>query len=218
MVSHEFQEGSVMTTGALAVADQRNNQHAPELFAQGLLAHRRALGAYARMLTREAAAADDLLQDTWERALRCAHQFQPGTSLIAWLRRIMKNLFTDRCRSHTRFVGFEDQENMDRLMIGSERPEPARLDYRQFVTLDDIQVALDHLETSLKEVFVLAYIRRLPYQTIAASIGVPVTTVGTRLWRARGRIRDHLEQTAAAGGFAERGSVSALSVDVDAVA
>lgn len=161
-----------------------------------LLVHRRALATYARMLAREPAAADDLLQDTWERALRCAHQFRPGTSLAAWLRRIMKNLFTDKCRAPIRFVPVNDQDTFDRLMAEDRCEEASEPDYRQFITTDDIGSALECLETSLREVFVLACMRGLSYQAIATTIGIPVATVGTRLWRARARIRTELARTA----------------------
>src|SRR5712671_2464572 len=84
-------------------------------FGAMLLSRSRTLRAYANMLTGNRAAADDLLQDTFERALRGAAQFRAGSNLTAWLRRIMRNLFTDRCRQGTRFVSMTNTDLADRF-------------------------------------------------------------------------------------------------------
>jgi RNA polymerase sigma-70 factor (ECF subfamily) len=170
----------------------------PEGFAAAVLGHRPALIAFANLLTHDRVAADDLFQDTFERALRCAWQFRPGSNLPAWLRRIMRNLFTDRCRCKTRFVSIEDQDAADHLMFDVAAVEPAEPDYRQFVTLSDIELALDSIGRPLRDVFILAYLKRLPYQTIAARLDIPLSTVGSRLWRARAHVRGRLAQTAQA--------------------
>jgi RNA polymerase sigma-70 factor, ECF subfamily len=167
-----------------------------ESFAAEVLCHRRGLITYAHSLTRDRVAADDLLQDTFERAFRCAWQFQEGTKLAAWLRRIMRNLFTDSCRLKTRFISIEDQDAADRLLFEADTQETPAVDYRQFVTLDDIESALLSIDRSLKDIFVRAHLKRQTYQTIAVELGIPVSTVGTRLWRARARLRGRLAEAA----------------------
>jgi RNA polymerase sigma-70 factor, ECF subfamily len=170
-------------------------------FAALLLAHRRSLLAYANMLSGDRAAADDLVQDTFERALRAGARFQAGTNLPAWLRRIMKNLFTDRCRERRRFVDIDDSDLMSLPgnnavnNIDDDHPTEALLGR---VTLDDVRSALADIAAPLREVFVLAHLQRRNYQSIAEMLQIPVSTVGTRLWRARVRLREVLTERIAA--------------------
>src|SRR5258708_11785035 len=163
-----------------------------------LLSRSRTLRGYANMLTGNRAAADDLLQDTFERALRGAAQLRAGSNLTAWLRRIMRNLFTDRCRQGTRFVSMTNTDLADRFADERE-PEPDQrepFDIREFLTIADIKAALATIDRSLREIFELAHLKRLSYQTISAELGIPVSTVGTRLWRAPGRPGPPLGQSA----------------------
>ncbi|MES1209119.1 MAG: sigma factor, partial [Pseudomonadota bacterium] len=75
-----------------------------------VMAQHRRLFTYAKMLLGDESAAEDLVQDTLERALRASHRFRAGTNAGAWLTRIMKNLFTDRYRHKIaiREVSFEN--------------------------------------------------------------------------------------------------------------
>jgi RNA polymerase sigma-70 factor (ECF subfamily) len=187
-----------MTCATIETADHPVKRPVPveEGFAAAVLCHRRALMSYAYTLTRDSGTADDLLQDTFERAFRCAWQFQHGTKLGAWLRRIMRNLFTDACRVRSRFISIEDQDAADHLMLKADTQETPEVDYRQFVTIGDIEKALLSIDRSLKDIFERAHLQRQTYQTIAADLGIPVSTVGTRLWRARASLRGRLEEAA----------------------
>jgi RNA polymerase sigma-70 factor, ECF subfamily len=164
-------------------------------FGAMLIDRSRTLRAYANMLTGNRAAADDLLQDTFERALRGAAQFRAGSNLTAWLRRIMRNLFTDRCRQGTRFLSMSDANLADRL-ADEATAEPRDLEesdlLREFLTTADVKAALTTIDQPLRDIFVRAHLKRQSYQTIAVSLGIPVSTVGTRLWRARARLRTAL--------------------------
>jgi RNA polymerase sigma-70 factor (ECF subfamily) len=142
-------------------------------------------------LARDSALADDLVQDTLERALRAASQFRMGTSLRAWLLRIMRNLFTDGCRksAHLQRLG---PEVADALPAEDARGATL-LDY---VTTAAVHAALATMTPFHREIFVMAYMERLPYHAIARRLRIPVSTVGTRLWRAKGRVRRILEQSA----------------------
>jgi RNA polymerase sigma-70 factor, ECF subfamily len=160
-------------------------------FGAQLISRVRALRAYANMLTGNRAAADDLMQDTFERALRGAEQFRSGSNLTAWLRRIMRNLFTDRCRQGTRFISMTHSDLAERFTDESQ-PDPADRadrDVREFLTAADVKAALGAIDRPLREIFVLAHLKRQSYQAISAELGIPVSTVGTRLWRARARLR-----------------------------
>ena len=179
---------------AVTTADNRD-----QAFGALLLSQRRSLLAYANMLSGDRTVADDLVQDTFERALRAGARFQPGSNLSAWLRRILKNLFTDRCREKRRFVDIDETDVLNVAATGdtgaAEEPAAALLGR---VTLDDVRSALDDIAAPLREVFVLAHLQRRNYQSIAATLQIPVSTVGTRLWRARVRLREVLTGRCAA--------------------
>ena len=165
-----------------------------ESFGALLLAQRRSLLAYANMMSGDRSVADDLVQDTLERALRAGARFQAGSNMSAWLRRILKNLFTDRCRERRRFVDIDSDDGMGLAATPEhdEAAEGATAALLGRVTLDDVQSALADIAPTLREVFVLAHLQRRNYQSIAATLRIPVSTVGTRLWRARVRLREVL--------------------------
>lgn len=199
-----------MTTEASVVfSEERPAPRAPAgdpvPFGALLIGRARTLRAYANMLTGNRAAADDLLQDTFERALRGSAQFRAGSNLTAWLRRIMRNLFTDRCRQGTRFVSMTGSDLAERfpdenLLDPSDDDDD---DLREFLSMDDVKAALAAIERPLREIFVLAHLKRQSYQTISAELGIPVSTVGTRLWRARARLRVALVNAGPAFGEGE---------------
>lgn len=200
-----------MTTVATAVFVETEAEDTPQAICGGappfgalLVARTRTLRAYANMLTGDRATAEDLIQDTFERALRGARQFRAGSNLTAWLRRIMRNLFTDRCRQGTRFVSMSGSDLADRFP-DDRVPDPeadGEIDAREFLTTDDVQAALGAIDRSLREIFVMAHLQRQSYQSIAVTLGIPVSTVGTRLWRARARLRKELIRIAPAPGGA----------------
>lgn len=186
-----FALGGRREGGALAYRG-RVSDGAP--FGAQLIVRVRALRAYANMLTGNRAAADDLVQDTFERALRGASQFRVGSNLTAWLRRIMRNLFTDRCRQGTRFVSMTISDLADRFIDESHRDpdDGVDRDLREFLTTAHVKAALGAIDEPLREIFVLAHLKQQSYQSIATELGIPVSTVGTRLWRARARLRTAL--------------------------
>jgi RNA polymerase sigma-70 factor (ECF subfamily) len=141
-------------------------------------------------LTRNAADAQDLLQDTLERGLRKGERFTYG-SLRAWLMHIMRNLFIDRCRSRR-----TAQANVDLLSLADESP-PAPLPAWATVTDAELEAAVAALDPSARSVVVLREREGLSYAEIAQRLSIPPATVGTRLLRARRRLRELLEPTSA---------------------
>ena len=152
----------------------------------------------ATRLTRNPADAKDLVQDTIERGLRNRHRFSYG-SLGLWLTRVMHNLFIDRCR----------RKRLDPL--SKDTPDPAiagDADFGQDVPIwtqvsdEMLQQAIDALDPPSREVFLRHEVDHWPYARIAAALGIAVPTVGTRLHRARRKIRLTLMQSfnRAAGG------------------
>jgi RNA polymerase sigma-70 factor, ECF subfamily len=150
-------------------------------FRQGVEAAIPALRRYARALTREADAADDLVQDTLIRALRSEHLFHSG-DVRRWLYTILTNLNRNRLRSLSRrpvALPIEDVEPAD--MAGPDTG--AR----------DIGRALATLSEDQRAALLLVVLEGLSYREIADVQGVPIGTVMSRLARARAQIKSYLD-------------------------
>src|SRR3954470_19152757 len=113
-------------------------------FAQEALTHLDSLYGTALRLTRRAQDAEDLVQDTYLKAFRAAHQFERGTNLKAWLFTILHNTYRNMRRHDGRNPVEVDSEAVERAPEGPSEPSPEQLLTRQ--TLDaDLQAALDAL-------------------------------------------------------------------------
>jgi RNA polymerase sigma-70 factor, ECF subfamily len=141
----------------------------------------------ARRLIRNPSDAADLVQDTVEKALRCWRRFRPGSRIRAWLLTIMTNLFLDRCRRRNREVALEIDPEQPSLEL-DEPPSWSRLSEEQ------VRRAVAALEPAMREVYQLRVVQQLAYQAMSERLGIPVATVGTRLNRARLKLRALLER------------------------
>jgi RNA polymerase sigma-70 factor, ECF subfamily len=151
-----------------------------------------ALFARAMRLVRSRPDAWDLVQDTYERALRGRATFQPGTNLRLWLMTIMYNLFLDRCRKQAReprVCMVEEEE------IAS--PEPDAPEAWEEISSQQVKDALADLERPFREVYELRLVENCSYDEIADRLTIPRSTVGTRLMRARHKLRRTLLKQAA---------------------
>jgi RNA polymerase sigma-70 factor, ECF subfamily len=142
----------------------------------------------ARRLCEDNGEVHDLLQDTFERA--CRRGIPQGIHCTrAWLTRIMHRLFLDRCRAAARHP--RPQELGDDLGIASFEqgvPEPPW----KRITIEDIRQSLAQIEPVYREVYVLRAFEDLSYEEIARRLSIERITVGTRLSRARKRLREVL--------------------------
>jgi RNA polymerase sigma-70 factor, ECF subfamily len=132
--------------------------------------------------------ADDLIQNTLERALKRQDTFQPNTNLVAWLRRIMSNLVVDSWRHQNRYprCALDLQEPV--------APDPEPPAAWEDLSSADLRAAIAELKPAFRDVFEL-YCRGLPYNEIARRLGIPMGTVGTRLLRGRSQLRVRLGET-----------------------
>jgi RNA polymerase sigma-70 factor (ECF subfamily) len=133
----------------------------------------------------------DLVQDTFEHALRGYARFQPGTNLRVWLMTIMHHLFIDRCRRQAREPNpapIDDQEIAN--------PEPLSPRPWEAITDEQIAAALADLETPFREVYELRLFGNCSYDEIAERLTIPRSTVGTRLLRARQKLKTLLAREA----------------------
>jgi RNA polymerase sigma-70 factor, ECF subfamily len=139
------------------------------------------LRRYARALTGERSAADDLVQDTLERALTRFHLWRHGSDLRAWLFTIMHNLYVNQARSQA-LRRHESLETEPEAMAMSA-PEPNWLEIR------DLDGALARLPDEQRTVLLLIGLEQFTYDEAARILGVPIGTVMSRLSRGRERLR-----------------------------
>ena len=165
----------------------------PSYPTQGLAVHIPDLRRYARSLTGDAWAADDLVQDTLERACARWRLWTAGSDLRAWLFTLMHNLFVDGARRALRQQG----QRVDVADAAQELAAPAA-DIDQAL---DLQRCLLRLPDEQREVLLLVSLQDLSYEDVARITGVPLGTVMSRLSRARSRLRELMEgrQPPAAG-------------------
>ena len=153
----------------------------------------KALYARAMRLVRAPSDAWDLVQDTYERALRGQSGFQPGTNLRQWLMTIMYNLFLDRCRRLAREPRALAIEEHEVASPDPEAPEPW-----ESISHEQVTAALAGLERPFREVYELRLAENCSYDEIATRLTIPRSTVGTRLMRARHKLRETLLKEGAA--------------------
>jgi RNA polymerase sigma-70 factor (ECF subfamily) len=144
-----------------------------------LIEHLPRLRRYARALTGDPGRADDLVQDTLERALAKLDLWQPGSDLRAWLFTLMHNLFVNQLRARR-----PQEAAMD---DGFEAPVSGG--QLEALAVRDIQVALSRLPEEQREVLLLVALEQFAYAEAAQVLGVPVGTVMSRLGRAREKMR-----------------------------
>jgi RNA polymerase sigma-70 factor (ECF subfamily) len=152
--------------------------------------HRAALQAMAQRLCGNPTDAADLLQDTLEKGLKNFHRYQPGTNGRAWLITILHRLFLDRCRARAREARAEvtAEEVGDRVPAPEPEPAPAWA----AVDAARLREAVGQLNDDLRAVYQLHAIERRPYSEVAERLRLNKATVGTRLLRARRRLKELL--------------------------
>lgn len=140
------------------------------------------LRRYARALTRDAAAADDLVQDCLTRALGKLHLWQRGTDLRAWLFTILHNQYVNYVRRSVRegaAVGLSDTE-----------PQLTRAPHQGHrLELRDLERAIAKLPEEQRSAILLVGLEGMRYEEVAAVLDVPVGTIRSRLSRGREALR-----------------------------
>ena len=180
-------------------ADDDGDRKADE-FARAALAHIDSLYGMALRLTRRAADAEDLVQDTYLKAFRSAHQFEAGTNLKAWLFTILHNTFRNDRRDVGRSPVDVDSEAVERAAgEGPADQSPEQILSRQ--TLDaDLQAALDALPDAFRQAVWLRDVEELSYAEIARVLDVPIGTVMSRISRGRRALAEGLQGRRARAG------------------
>lgn len=148
--------------------------------------HRPLLLSLARKLCRDRFDADDLVQDVLERALKGLPRLPSGANVRSWLARIMHNRFIDLVRRRDTQPGMESYED------DQAAEAPASMPAWERITIEDVQARILELSPELREVYECHAVLNLSYTEAAARLSIPTGTVGTRLLRARRRLRELL--------------------------
>src|SRR5690606_22399780 len=154
------------------------------------------------MLCADRAAADDLVQDTLERACARLGQWRPGSDLRAWAFTIMHNLFV----SETRRPRYRLETADGGAAVDGADGDPALRDAAAdpsagWAAALDLERALRTLPQAQRQVLLLVAFEDMSYEQVATVVGVPAGTVMSRLSRARSRLRELLDPDA---GTAQR--------------
>ncbi|WP_367391935.1 sigma-70 family RNA polymerase sigma factor [Lewinella sp. LCG006] len=183
-----------------------NNDVRQRVFEREFLPELGALYGFAYHLTYDEAAAEDLVQDTIERAIKAIDQYRQGTNAKAWLFKIMRNHFINGYRKKSRRPNMVDYEDVAAIIPDTDTQSiPSLMDWNdeslQNVVGDELSAAMDRLSEDFRTVIVLSDLQDFKYEEIAEILGVPIGTVRSRLFRARNLLAKDLQDYAAENGF-----------------
>jgi RNA polymerase sigma-70 factor (ECF subfamily) len=136
-------------------------------------------------LTKNAADAEDLTQETYARALRGSSRFRWGTKLKAWLFTILRNLHRNRARDRSRAVVVVDSDAVERFDGATSARETAEARLLRDAESRDLRAAMESLTPTLRQTVWLRDVEGLSYAEVAARLNIPIGTVMSRLSRAR---------------------------------
>lgn len=160
---------------------------------------------FACWLTQDRQEAEDLVQETYTKALRGFSSFQPGTNFRAWIYKILRNAFLNSrsgLRAATEQADFEDDGPT--TPATHETPESILLQRSDW---ELVQKALEALPVAHREVPILCEVEEMSYQEIAAALAIPVGTVMSRLSRARAALRTAVQKLQQPDGSLPGGSL-----------
>ncbi len=168
-----------------------------ESFEQLAMPHFERLYNFACWLTQDRQEAEDLVQETYAKALKGFASFQPGTNFRAWIYKILRNTFlTSRTGLKAAATVSIDESAEEILPATVETPESILL---QRSDSELVQQAMEKLPVAHREVLLLCEVEEMSYQEISATLAVPIGTVMSRLSRARKALRDALRQSPQTG-------------------
>jgi RNA polymerase sigma-70 factor, ECF subfamily len=162
-------------------------------FEQLAMPHFEPLYNFACWLTHDRQEAEDLVQETYAKALKAFPSFQPGTNFRAWIYKILRNAFlTSRTGlKATATVSLDLEGEEEALPTTKETPESILL-HRSDEQL--VRQLLEELPVAFREILMLCEVEEMSYQEISATLAIPMGTVMSRLSRARKALRAGLQQ------------------------
>ena len=180
-----------------------------DAFEQEALSYIDPLYRTALRMTRSEADAEDLVQETYIRALRFRTQFTPGTNLKAWLFRILTNTFINAYRKRARAPETTELDDVDEFSLyrrmsaerpASSSPDPER-EFLDGIVSSEVTDALEELPEKFRTT-VLLDVEGFSYKEIAEMLEIPIGTVMSRLHRGRKFLQQRLYDLARERGIA----------------
>jgi RNA polymerase sigma-70 factor (ECF subfamily) len=147
---------------------------------------------FARWLTQDTVEAEDLVQETYTKALRGFSSFQLGTNFRAWMYRILRNSFLSS-RTGLKTMVPIDEETEEKL-LPSETTTPESILIAQ-ASREAVQQAVAGLPVPFREILLLCEVEEMSYQEISETLAIPIGTVMSRLSRARKALRSSLAKS-----------------------
>ena len=151
---------------------------------------------FAHWLAQDRTEAEDLVQETYAKALRGFSSFQPGTNFRAWMYRILRNSFLSSRTGLKSTVVLDEDSEASLLPAGEETPESILIEQANRAL---VQEALAELPVQFREILLLCEVEEMSYQEISETLAIPIGTVMSRLFRARKSLRSILRQKMAGG-------------------
>jgi RNA polymerase sigma-70 factor (ECF subfamily) len=171
--------------------------------------HMPGLYSAALRMTRNAADAEDLVQETYLKAYRAYGSFEEGTNLRAWLYRILTNTFINSYRAAQRRPEVTDVEDVEDLYLykrmadsgGTAAGRSAEDEALDRFTDDDVKAALEALPEAFRMAVLLADVEGFSYKEISEITEVPIGTVMSRIHRGRRALQKALHDVGSARGL-----------------
>jgi RNA polymerase sigma-70 factor, ECF subfamily len=155
--------------------------------------HLDGLFSYAMTVTRNRTEAEDLVQETYVRAMNAIANLRPDSNLKAWLFTILRNVWLNQLRKRHGGPQMVEIEGAEGIANSIVEPSKDSLElYISKVEAEQVQAAIQELPTESREVILLREYEDLSYLEIASVLDCPVGTVMSRLARARAKLRESL--------------------------
>jgi len=186
-----FLEGNKLAPPMFYYVDVSGARLQPDSFEELAMPLFDSLYNFARWLTGNREEAEDLVQETYAKALKGFSSFQLGTNFRAWMYRILHNTFlTSRSGLKVRMtVALDTGEDGPELAVERDTPETILVERSNRELLQSV---IDELPAYFREILLLCEVEEMSYQEISETLSVPLGTVMSRLSRARKTLRDRL--------------------------
>lgn len=175
------------------------------LFEKEFLPQIQALYNFAFHLCYNEEDANDLVQETYLKALRFIDRYIPGTNAKAWLFKILKNAFINQYRKKSKRPTQVDYEDIASYHANEESSYTEFMDLREEVFQgmmgDEVTQAINSLPVDFRTAILLCDIEGFTYEEISKIIDIPIGTVRSRLHRARNLLKDKLKSYAIKKGY-----------------
>jgi RNA polymerase sigma-70 factor (ECF subfamily) len=163
------------------------------------------LYSYAMALSRNHAAAEDLVQETYVRAIQATDRLRLGSNMHGWLFTILRNVWLNqlrKSRNGPQLVEIEADNGAANDI--AEQSKDSHHRYVSKIEAEQVRAAIDELPVTFREIILLREYEDLSYQEIASAMNCPVGTVMSRLARARAKLRELLSKGAAGSNLLAR--------------